>query len=103
MTIATTLAKTETAVYVDKLVSVHDVSIQNNNFISELNVSGLLHVNGMRHSCFSDDCRQHVLTQGWMFSAHADKETDYFAPLPDMQQPGLGCGLKLKTIYFILC
>jgi len=34
MTIATTLAKTATAVYVDKPVSAHDVSIQNNNYTS---------------------------------------------------------------------
>ena len=43
MTIATTLAKTATAVDVDKLVSAYDVSIQKNNFISEFNVFGLLY------------------------------------------------------------
>jgi len=58
MAIATTMAKTATAVYVDKPVSAHDVSIQKNNFISEFNVFGLIHVTGMRHSCFSGDCRQ---------------------------------------------
>jgi len=34
MTIATVLAKTATAVYMDKPVSAHDVSIQNNYFTS---------------------------------------------------------------------
>ena len=84
MTIATTLAKTTTAVYVDKPVSAHDVSIQNNNFISEFNVFDLVFVHGSTRGASRLAVESNIQCKNRRSWLTLTKEAVYFVPVPDI-------------------
>jgi len=78
MTIATTLAKTATAVYVDKPVSAHDVSIQNNNFTSCFIPFDLVFVYGRTRGASKLAVESNIPVLEWTFLTNADKGSSLF-------------------------